>query len=781
MHKNNCLNTYTDKLHKFYTDNKLFALSIILQIIVLAIMTFIGIFMPANDLEMPLMSLKIYGNDKTISEISENKIMLSKTEDGEDTWIGGGEYNLPFGAYKLEIEYQSEYGAFLNESDIIASVGIYGTNRVEEVYRVSGLGKNTGCLFWVDTIREKSPVSFEIIYKNNNNMQINSVAIRENIFFRYVCIMAVAAAFVIIDIICSNFIAGKSNKKFLNATIILVITLIAVIPLLNDEMYVKHDILFHLNRIWALAEGISGGNFPVRMMTNLVDGYSYPISIFYCDVFLYIPALLCCAGLALQTAYKIYILSITLFTAIISYKTFNVLVRDERISLLGSAMYTLCGYRLLNVYVRGALGEYTAMVFFPLVVWGMYCIYKKEIITYKDWLPLALGMSGIIMSHILSTEIVVIFLVIFCLITLRKTFSPNRIIAFVKAVVVTVLMCMWFIVPFFEYYITHDIAVDSRFPMIQETGIEVKDMLNIFMEGGLFENYAQSNEISFSLGFALLIGIAATTYMLFKNKKWKLKGTTEYITVIKFAVISVMALAFTHCKFPWNFIQTVSGKTIGGFLGNIQFSWRYLSVASITIVALTVISLAVIKKHNPAMEKIISVLIAVAMSISVGYYYLDLEQKDSKWDICFYSVPKEYTGYLGYFEYLLEGSDGSEATYHTDKVIKGNVQVHELYRELDEKYIVCTNNDNDISVVEMPVYNYKYYKASDIDTGEIIKITNGSANRIALNIPAKYSGTIKIEFCPPVHWHIAEAVSAVTVATIIVWYVADSKRKAEEL
>ena len=48
-------------------------------------------------------------------------------------------------------------------------------------------------------------------------------------------------------------------------------------------------------------------------------------------------------------------------------------------------------YRLTCVYTRAAVGEFTAMVFFPLVLLGLYGIYTSDRPRFGDWLPMAGG------------------------------------------------------------------------------------------------------------------------------------------------------------------------------------------------------------------------------------------------------------------------------------------------------------------------------------------------------------------------------------------------------
>ncbi len=75
---------------------------------------------------------------------------------------------------------------------------------------------------------------------------------------------------------------------------------------------------------------------------------------------------------------------------------------------------------MVNVNIRAAAGEYTAMTFLPLIVAGMYMIYTSEKPSYKEWRFLTFGMAGVIMSHVVTGEIIVINLLLLCLILIKK-------------------------------------------------------------------------------------------------------------------------------------------------------------------------------------------------------------------------------------------------------------------------------------------------------------------------------------------------------------------------
>ena len=63
-------------------------------------------------------------------------------------------------------------------------------------------------------------------------------------------------------------------------------TLVASAPaLLPGHNLVGHDILFHLNRIEGIKEGLLSGQFPVRLDVNCIRGYGMPTGIFYPSLF----------------------------------------------------------------------------------------------------------------------------------------------------------------------------------------------------------------------------------------------------------------------------------------------------------------------------------------------------------------------------------------------------------------------------------------------------------------------------------------------------------------
>ena len=122
-----------------------------------------------------------------------------------------------------------------------------------------------------------------------------------------------------------------------------------------------------MQRIAAMAAELSYGQFPVRLTTTTLNGYGYASPLCYCELFLLLPALLYNLWLPLRTCYQVYLFAVTLATCLIAYFSFAKITASRRLGLLGALLYTLSAYRLTCVYTRAAVGEFTAMAFFPLV------------------------------------------------------------------------------------------------------------------------------------------------------------------------------------------------------------------------------------------------------------------------------------------------------------------------------------------------------------------------------------------------------------------------------
>lgn len=242
----------------------------------------------------------------------------------------------------------------------------------------------------------------------------------------------------------------------------------ACLPLGLGYLTYGHDLSIHLSRIEGLKAGLLAGQFPVRMDPAIINEKGYPFSLMYSDVFLYPAAVLRVLGFSLQTSYKVYVASITAATVGITFYALRKMFRSDCAALLGTALYTLSFYRLTNVFVRAAVGEYTAMAFLPLVVYGLWRIYRQSPADGKKakpwcWLPFALGFTGLLQSHLLTTELAVFFTAAFCLLYFKKTFTRPVLPALCKAAGAAIVWNLWFMVPLLQYMVQGVCRISGKY------------------------------------------------------------------------------------------------------------------------------------------------------------------------------------------------------------------------------------------------------------------------------------------------------------------------------
>ncbi len=129
------------------------------------------------------------------------------------------------------------------------------------------------------------------------------------------------------------------------------------------------DGLFHLQRVRALAEALKAGVFYPRWFPDFAFGHGYPVFQYYAPGSYYPPALLHLLGVDVIAATQVAT------AAVFSLSGAAMLLLLRRWTswvpaLLGAAVYLFFPYRLYDFFVRGALPEFAAFVWLPLLAYG---------------------------------------------------------------------------------------------------------------------------------------------------------------------------------------------------------------------------------------------------------------------------------------------------------------------------------------------------------------------------------------------------------------------------
>ena len=226
-----------------------------------------------------------------------------------------------------------------------------------------------------------------------------------------------------------SFVLYCTNKKgtitddHITQILLLGIAVVATFPAFTETIIFGHDLNFHLYRIEGIKDGLLAGQFPVRIHPTHNNGYGYITPSVYPELFLYIPALLRILGVSAVSAYHIFLFCINIATAVIMYISAKGITNSAFSGKIAAVIYTFSTWRVINLYYRAALGEALAMIFFPLVFYGMYLILKGN---HKKWWVLTLACTGVFMSHIISTVMVALIIITFVIIFWKDFISKER-------------------------------------------------------------------------------------------------------------------------------------------------------------------------------------------------------------------------------------------------------------------------------------------------------------------------------------------------------------------
>ena len=402
---------------------------------------------------------------------------------------------------------------------------------------------------------------------------------------------------------------GRRTAQGVEMLFVFAAVLLTSTPLLVRYLIYGHDLTFHLNRILGIRESLKGRMFPVRINGFTFEGYGYPDPVFYPHLFLYIPAVLSLMGVPFGASVHTFLLLVNWSGALALYFCGKKMFDCKSAGCISSMLYTMGIYRLCNEYIRAAYGEVLAMVFFPLVIWGLYeLFYGQE----KYWILLPIGFTGIFQSHLISTVLVAAGCVIFGLAGIRQLRKKNRLIALFKVMAVTLCMNLWTLIPLLQYMSTEMDTSSLQFHA-EETLTPWPLYLTVFplAEGSTPEVGADmSSAMPLSLGLALICGIVLLLAFRFVKKE----KLPVRVRVLLWTGIGLLVIASDLV--PWHLLVKVPVlKTASSY---IQFLWRFMAIASCCLSL--AVSYGVCQMWNKKNRGLLYIGVLTAAMISSQYF-----------------------------------------------------------------------------------------------------------------------------------------------------------------
>lgn len=173
------------------------------------------------------------------------------------------------------------------------------------------------------------------------------------------------------------------------------------------------DGVLHLQRTRALAEAFQAGIFYPRLFPDFAFGYGYPVFNYYAPLSYYPAALLHWWGAPLAPA---VLIGLALFSALAGWAAYHFFRgwAAPSVAFVGALLYLLLPYRLYDLFSRGALPEFVAFTWLPIIGLGLHQLLQqtaaslsiRTLVQSKNFVLAVLGWSALILTHNLSALLV---------------------------------------------------------------------------------------------------------------------------------------------------------------------------------------------------------------------------------------------------------------------------------------------------------------------------------------------------------------------------------------
>ncbi len=197
----------------------------------------------------------------------------------------------------------------------------------------------------------------------------------------------------------------------------------------------------HLQRVRALAEALQAGVIYPRWFPDFSFGYGYPVLNYYAPAFYYPPALLVALGLDVTMAARITLSVVYAVSAVGMYALLRLWVRAVP-ALLGVVLFLVFPYRLYDLFVRGALPEFVAFLWLPLIAWLSVRAAPPrpgQMVNKGLFAAAALCWAGLILTHNLTAMMAAITAAVVVPVAAIFPFAPQPDAGYARRL----LRCAW--------------------------------------------------------------------------------------------------------------------------------------------------------------------------------------------------------------------------------------------------------------------------------------------------------------------------------------------------
>ena len=394
------------------------------------------------------------------------------------------------------------------------------------------------------------------------------------------------------------------QKNFFWFLLIILVTIPTFLNLTRSGFFPMQDDL-QAFRVYEMDKCFQDIQFPCRWVPDAGYQYGYPQFNFYPPLPYYLGATMHRVGVQYIDVVKILFILGYVLSASTMYVLVNELLKSKWSGFVASILYTYIPYKAVEVYVRGALSEFWAQIFFPLILWAIYKLIKTGRLKYLIWMPVSIFF--LMTTHVLMAMIFAPVAIVWALFWLIESKKKNLGKIFWGGVLGFGLSAFFVLPVLFEKQFVHSEGILSGYFDYRQHFVSLYKLF-VSREWGYGSSGFPNEKLNLSLGtIQWLLGLVAAPILAIMNLKKNKKISILTLGISAAALVSIfmihMKSSFIWAKLP--------------FLWYLQFPWRFLAVSIFLICLAAGTAVYLIPKGKHILG---GILILTAVLLSVGFY-----------------------------------------------------------------------------------------------------------------------------------------------------------------
>ena len=206
----------------------------------------------------------------------------------------------------------------------------------------------------------------------------------------------------------------------------IVVAFPVILPYLNLGYFPTHDGEWAVVRLGEMFRELRDLQIPPRYSENLNFGYGYPLFNFAYPFPYYLGTFIHFLGFGFVDSIKILFAASVPLSAFFMFLASRILWKNVLAGIISAIIYVYFPYRMVDLYVRGSIGESLSFVLFPLLFYLAIKLVDKASSLLVGGIAISVGI--LIMTHnimtVLFMPVFIIFMMTHIILNKKKIIKP---------------------------------------------------------------------------------------------------------------------------------------------------------------------------------------------------------------------------------------------------------------------------------------------------------------------------------------------------------------------